>query len=601
MLIGLGAIGAAHFRDEWISFQSSMAALAAVCMLTIWRRVSRSLQRAQQELRVSQEKLRAINESAMDAIIMVDSGGRIMHMSPSAERMFGYSAQAVLGREAHELLVPAEYRERARSGITEYTRSGAGPVLGRVIELVAQRADKSTFSIELCVTPVELNPGGGALAIIRDITDRKRINQDLQQSRAAMEQTNRQLEKALQQASQLTVRAEAANAAKSEFLANISHEIRTPMNAILGFTDMLIDECSDQPLHIERLSIIKRSGEHLVDIINDLLDLSRIEAEKMETRLELCPPTQIVQEAVNLVRHRVVESGLSFDVAYAGTMPEAIRTDPVRLRQILLNLLGNAIKFTDAGGVKLTVDCARDASGEACIRFDVADTGIGISEAVQAQLFQPFYQGDGSSRRRYGGTGLGLAISRKLARLLEGEIEVFSELGKGSTFRLTLPVGRQVAADASAAPVQHGENHRFPTAPSRFQLQGRILLCEDGPDNQRLISLLLQRAGAEVTVAENGQVGCDLVATAAAKGRPFDLVLMDMQMPVLDGYDAVRRLRAAGVDTPVVALTAHAMKGDRERCIQAGCDDYLAKPINRDVLLGKVQSCLTVAVGAATA
>jgi signal transduction histidine kinase/DNA-binding response OmpR family regulator len=372
--------------------------------------------------------------------------------------------------------------------------------------------------------------------------------------------------------------AESANRAKSSFLANMSHEIRTPMTAIVGYADLMLEPDQTISDRHDCLQVIRRNAMHLMELINDILDVSKIEAGKMNVERIDVDLHKLVSEVVSLVRPRALDKGLGFKLEFSGPTPRRIKTDPLRLRQVLVNLLGNAIKFTQTGHIGLRV-CCDVAQGRA--RFDVFDSGIGISPAQLDKLFQSFTQADESTTRRFGGTGLGLNISKHLTRLLGGIISVDSKLGEGSTFTVEIDAGSltgvEMIDDVRESQLKPQSKH---TPFTNIALKGRILFAEDGPDNQRLISTHLRRAGADVTIAENGQVALALLAR-----QPFDLVLMDMQMPVLDGYNATSELRRKGFTLPVIALTAHAMADDRAKCLQAGCTDYLSKPIDRDKLL----------------
>ncbi len=382
--------------------------------------------------------------------------------------------------------------------------------------------------------------------------------------------------------------AEAASRAKGEFLANMSHEIRTPMTAIVGFADILLERPTEAEA-LESAQIIKRNGEHLLNIINDILDLSRIEAGGHSVEISLCAPRDIVADAIATMKVRADAKALPLKLEFAGEIPENIKTDPIRLRQILLNIIGNAIKFTEVGSVRVAVRCDTGSDGQAMLQFDVIDTGMGLSQQELGLLFQPFFQSDSSAHRRFGGTGLGLAISRRLARMLGGDIAVASLPGQGSTFSVTVATGPRDELQSKDQPPQVTELHS-PAGIRPRKLGCRILLAEDGLDNQRLIAFVLRKAGAEVVVVENGRMALDLVLAAGQNDTPFDVILMDMQMPVMDGYEATRRLRSAGYKRPIIAVTAHAMAEDRQKCLDTGCDDYVSKPIDKERLIDLLEA-----------
>jgi len=383
-------------------------------------------------------------------------------------------------------------------------------------------------------------------------------------------------------------RAESANNAKSEFLANMSHEIRTPITAILGYADLMCTDefaANDEQI-LEVANIIRANGRHLLDIINDILDVSKVEAGKLDIEHVRLSPSRLIEDTVTLVRSGAREHGLQLSVTYSTPIPETIESDPTRLRQVLLNLLTNAVKFTESGGID--IDVRYDSKAES-IQIVVRDTGIGMTREQLDLItrFEPFTQVDSSTTRRYGGTGLGLRISHSLASMLGGELRIESEYLKGTAVTFTFATGT-LDDDVSVASVTSFAPDSDPTKPNASSTESlalanrRILLAEDGADNQRLIRFHLSKAGAEVMIAENGRVAMELVAMDENR---FDLILMDMQMPELDGYSAARKLRKSGCTTPIVALTAHAMQGDREKCIDAGCDEYLTKPIDRSCLI----------------
>jgi len=378
--------------------------------------------------------------------------------------------------------------------------------------------------------------------------------------------------------------AEAANRAKSDFLANMSHEIRTPMTAILGYADLLVDSAQTPTERGECVQIIRRNGTHLLTLINDILDISKIEAGGMTFEMTPCNPLALVESVFSLMNVRAKEKSIQLRIERMGDIPN-VMTDRMRLRQVLVNLVGNAIKFTAVGQVTIRLSAEPGVSpGRSTIRIEVMDTGIGMSPDEVKRLFKPFSQADTSTTRRYGGTGVGLVISQRLVTALGGTLTVTSESGRGTimTVSLDMPLS-MIAAEDEAGSSETTEAAALPEIPGlRAE---RILLAEDGVDNQRLIGLHLRKAGAEVTIVENGRLAVEAVLQSVSEGKPFGLVLMDMQMPELDGYGATAALRRQGWSGPIVALTAHAMNGDRERCMQAGCDDYLTKPASKADLL----------------
>jgi CheY-like chemotaxis protein len=361
------------------------------------------------------------------------------------------------------------------------------------------------------------------------------------------------------------------------------------MTAILGFSDILMGTKMNQE-QLDATTTIKRNGEYLIGIINDILDLSKIEAGKLEAEHVQCSPCQILAEVASLVRVRATAKNLPLEIEYDGSIPQSIQSDPIRLRQILINLAGNAVKFTEAGKIRLVARLVDAESDDPKMQFDVVDSGIGMTDEQLTRLFKPFSQADTSTTRNFGGTGLGLTISKRLAGKLDGDVTVESTPDEGSTFTVTVGTGPLdgVTLLVDPAASQLPTEGRETVSGFGLKLDCRVLLAEDGPDNQRLISFLLKKAGADVVVADNGLIAHDLALAARDDGDPFNVILMDMQMPVMDGYEATGQLRNAGYTAPIIALTAHAMSTDRGKCLAAGCNDYTTKPVDRKELISMV-------------
>ena len=549
--------------------------------------------------RETTERLRKLNraiEQSSSTIVITDTRGVIEYVNPRFEETTGYTAAEAIG-QLPSLLSSGEqprefYRDMWQSITTRHDWRG---------EFHNRRKDGSLYWESATISPICDEQGRTThyVAVKDDITDRKLADDALRRSKEALAQHVQALEAANRALQEVNRVAESATRSKSEFLASMSHEIRTPMTAILGFADVLAGT-PVTPDQADAIQTIRRNGEHLLTLINEILDLSKIEAGKLTVETISVDPVELVEDVVSLMRLRAELKHLPLELTFDGPMPTTILTDPTRLRQILVNLVGNAIKFTETGSIRVRVR-TRNRDGETpSMEIQVTDSGLGISEQQMARLFQPFQQATTSTTRQYGGTGLGLAISRRLSEMLGGDLTASSSLGSGSTFTLVISTGPLAHVQMRESVPSGIARHASPQSEldtAVVTLNCRVLLAEDGPDNQRLICHLLRKAGATVDVVDNGQDALDrvLAPTSGSRddtgGQPtgdFDIIVMDMQMPVMDGYEATRVLRAKGYSRPIIALTAYAMKDDEHKCLEAGCDAYLSKPVDRNTLIAVV-------------
>lgn len=489
------------------------------------------------------ERLAAFPEHSPAIVLSVAADGCVNYMNPTASRFFSESEEE--SRLRHEML-----HEDIMPLVTEVLALGED----RAEVELSRGHTTSLWSFYPIKWQNTVHVYGS------DISDR------------------RQAEESAQAAQLARASAELASEAKSNFLANMSHEIRTPLTAIIGYSESLLDTGMQMSDRVELIQSINRNGKHLLQIINDILDVSKIEADKLEAEIMPLSPFDLMEDIKALVGLSAEAKHLAFGIGYAFPLPRTIYSDPTRLRQILLNLCGNAVKFTEQGEIRIDVSYA--SNGNFMI-FAVKDTGIGMSKAQQEKVFESFSQADTSTSRRYGGTGLGLHLSRRLANLLGGHVEIESAPSAGSCFRVFIDAGDlgdttfvnevpQVQPVATvSSPLGSGE-----------RLHGRVLLVEDNPDNQRLIKMNIERVGPEVEIAENGQQ-----AVEKTEGQEYGLVLMDMQMPIMGGPEATKIMRDRGYAGPIVTLTANATPEDMAICIEAGSDDFLTKPIDRERLV----------------
>jgi PAS domain S-box-containing protein len=570
---------------RWLGRFELMMIGVVVCILigATWYGHKMAVLMRQQE-RINAEyraQVQAMNKSQM--VIEYSMDGIVQTANSKFLEATGYTLDEIVGEHHRMFVEPTEAAWTSNEQFWDKLREG------NFISSEFRRIGKNGKEVWIQATynPV-IGSDGKPFKVVKyssDVTERVQLAKSLEEMQDDLIQQT-----AI--ANSLATQAEAANQTKSEFLANMSHEIRTPLTAIIGFTELVMESKHSEE-DLNSLRTVKANADYLVNLINEILDLSKIETGKMEVESVRTDLKQLVDSVVLLLRNRAEAKGLSLTLEVADGVPKIIKTDPTRLRQVLINLVGNAVKFTQAGSVRLKLAIQNESDVNSRIEFSVTDTGIGIAEGKLETIFQPFTQADGSTTRLHGGTGLGLTISRRLVELMGGNLIVCSRLGNGTTFTCSLPVGK----NADERMLEGGKAIDKNSASSSTVLKSRekdaiaglkLLLAEDGPDNQRLISVILKKAGATVTIADNGEKAMQLALNDREAGQPYDVILMDMQMPIMDGYTATRNLRDTGYSGPIIALTAHAMASDRKKCLDSGCDDYTTKPIDRETLIGLI-------------
>ncbi|MBF0217174.1 MAG: response regulator [Candidatus Omnitrophica bacterium] len=515
----------------------------------------------ERELRESGERIRAITTSAQDGVIMMDPEGNISFWNPAAEKIFGHSWEEVRGRNLHALLAPSKYLAAHGKAFQSFRRTGKGAAVDKVVELEGRHKDGSEFPIELSLSTVLIEEKWHAVGVVRDISVRKHNEQKLAEAKTAAEQ---------------------ASKAKSEFLANMSHEIRTPMNGVIGMTGLLIDTDLD-PEQKRMAEVVRSSGEMLLALINDILDYSKIEADKMDLEIMDFDMRGTIDDTMDMLAIKAFEKDLDFMAIVEENVPLFVKGDPGRLRQIMINLIGNAIKFTKKGEVSLRVEVISTNENMTALRFTVKDTGIGISKDKVGALFQSFQQADASVTREFGGTGLGLAISKRIVQKMGGQIFVESEQDKGTSFFFTVSFERQDRPEA-----------RYFDVP--VELEGmNILVVDDNANNRLLLNMLLSKAGARVSEVSDGNTAHKAVSDAVKNGDPYEVVIMDLQMPFTSGETAGRAIKEDPVtgNTILIMLTSHGQKGDAKKLEALGFSGYLVKPVRRDRLF----ECLRMSIG----
>jgi PAS domain S-box-containing protein len=630
--------------DRWALYGFSPAAVLSVMLgVLVWKtrtRLARDIiarRQAQEELaRIAAQQKLLLDGITDHAIYMLDADGMVATWNGGAQRLKGYAPEEIIGRHLSTFYPPEAVL--AGEPWALLARALREPVVN--VERQRVRKDGTRFWAQVSLSPIRDASGRllGFSKITRDVTERHTAQErldayvlDLAVANQRLTELTRQLELRATELEQARKIAEEAGRAKSAFVANISHELRTPLTAILGYADLLRADGAIAPTHAEPAEAIERAGRHLLQLINDVLDHAKLDAGQMRVELIDADPREVLLDAKSLLSGQARAKGLEFNLEGVEHLPPRITTDPHRLRQVIINLAGNAIKFTSSGSVRVVVrsrSADRVPSGHspasAGLTIDIVDTGIGMDPETVTRLFQPFMQGDESMTRRFGGTGLGLTISLGLVEAMGGSISIASRVGEGSTFTISLPLGSPASSDGPTKVTAHGpdgtasaqspparENTPAPpstptTEPTRRErgdahaqassssagpLSGlSVLVADDGPDNQRLLKMILARAGARVELATDGRQAVDMALSRQRAGHGFDIILMDMQMPVLDGYEATRRLISQGVLAPIVALTAHNEQSMRGRCLEAGCADFLGKPFDRAALLAMVAS-----------
>lgn len=511
------------------------------------------LKKREQELKRSEDLLRNVVDASFDGVIVMNGTGIVLDYSPAAEEVFGWSAQEIVGEKMSEYIIPEKYRNAHDGGLAKFLKTGEGPVLGKRIEIEGLHKDGHEIIVELAIRHTKGSTGPLFLGYVRDITERKAA------------------EAALNEAKE---RAEAANEAKAKFLAMMSHEIRTPMNGVLGILSLLRDTDLDSSQK-SYVKTARESGRSLLELINDILDFSKLEAGRMELEHAPFRLKSLVKSVLDLFKPTAEEKGLDLFLNYPADLPVAVVGDAGRLRQVVLNLVSNAIKFTELGSIEVSVSIVKQDPTRPTVRFSVKDTGIGIPKDKHDALFAEFVTVDSSYTKKQGGTGLGLAICNQIAQLMDGELSVESMPGAGSTFHFTIPIETAAHQTLGDDPEHDGGDEEFPTGLV-------ILLAEDNATNQIIVSHTLENAGCDIDIANNGKE-----AVQAAQKRDYDCILMDISMPEMDGLEASDLIKQGrrNADTPIIALTAYSLRGDRERFIGAGMTDFLAKPVEKEDLL----------------
>lgn len=562
LMVFLG-IGLTSFLLIWLSIRGLRNALSRSQILADQRAGTNESLRKEIERRALVEKTLVLNDqklnnvfnSVMEGLVVTDRNGCIVQHNAQVLEIFGYNTAELMGQNI-KLLVPEQYKAHHDSYLEKYLRTGEKNMMKRPRIVSAQKKNGDVFPLRITISETRVLDEVFFIGVL----------QDFSQIQADQEALIRAKDKA-----------EQANKLKSEFLANMSHEIRTPMNGVIGMTNLALSTQLDDEQR-DYLSMVKVSADNLLKIIDDILDFSKIEAGMLEVENINFDVRKVMHETLRFLEPRAADKGLQLTFQIAPDVPEFLVSDPYRMRQILINLVGNAIKFTKNGSVSVALNIDQKSDEKIILKVKVADTGIGIHESKLEDIFGTFVQADGSITRQYGGTGLGLAINKRLVELLGGTIEVESELGKGSQFSFTFTATQGNSENKPAPQVISTEK----TTPLH------VLVAEDYLINQKLIGIQLQRLGHTFEMADDGNKAIELY-----ERQHFDLILMDIMMPEMDGLTAMNLIRGkdqlVGKHTPIIVLTAHAIKGDRERFIESGADGYVSKPIQVEMLKAEIE------------
>lgn len=514
------------------------------------------LKERERDLQRSQDLLRNVVSASFDGVLVMDRKGMVIDYNPAAQDIFGWKREEILGQHMSDFVIPARYRRAHDAGLRHFLDSGEGKVIGQRIEIEGLHKDGHEIIVELAIRNTDGQDGPVFVGYVRDITEQRAADATLREAKE---------------------RAEIANEAKAQFLAMMSHEIRTPLNGVLGILSLLRDTELDEGQK-DYVKTARESGRALLDLINDILDFTKLEAGRMELDATPFHFPSLLGSVIDLFMPIARDKGIDITLDYAGDIPTSLVGDSGRIRQVLLNLVSNALKFTETGGVRIAVKLENGLPEQPVFKLAVSDTGIGIPPEKHDILFGEFVTVDTRYSRKFGGTGLGLAITKQLAELMGGTVGFDSMPGAGSTFWVMLPM--TLAGENDVVPAQ-----RIEVPASEVQPGLRVLLAEDNATNQIVVGHMLENAGCRVEVVNDGGE-----AVAAATKDPYDCILMDISMPEMDGMEATGHIRQAGMnrDTPIIALTAYALKGDRDKFLASGMTDFLAKPVEKEDLLNAI-------------